>query len=301
MEASRGHILQIQNYSVNDGDGIRTVLFFAGCPLRCAWCANPEGYTMKNRIFYSAPDCLGCSACTNICPLKIDNNLNSQEKRAVCTGCGKCTTVCPAEARKNTVSDYTVQEILSVLEKQLVFFRNSGGGVTYSGGECTMQLDFLNELADKVYDRGIPQAMETSGFFDFNEVRHVIDLMDLIFIDIKHMDSRIHLRYTGVPNDRILDTISRLGAEKNNIVIRVPVIMGVNGDDENIVRTAAFVKHMVREPKMELLPYHHLGDEKYIRLGYPLPSAGFCTPTPEELERLRRLAEREGVTTVTYR
>lgn len=301
MTASKGRILQLQNYSVNDGEGIRTIVFFAGCPLRCQWCANPEGYTQENHILYIASRCIGCGRCSEVCPQGVGINLNDEAERERCNGCGLCVKACLEKARKNTITEYTVQDVLDHLEKQFIFFRNSGGGVTYSGGECTQQKEFLAELVQAVYDMGIDQAMETSAYFDLDELQPVLDQIDLLFIDIKHMDSDKHRQWTGLDNRLILDNIARLGATRKGIVIRVPTIMGVNGDDENIVATARFVKAHLQEPLMELLPYHGYGADKYTQLGLAYADEKFCTPSSAELDHLNDLIRREGVDVVSYK
>ena len=229
MIHSKGRILQLQNYSVNDGEGIRTIVFFAGCPLRCLWCANPEGYTGQNQIMYLQSRCIHCGRCTRVCPVRVGMNLNDPSERVKCNGCGQCVDVCLEKARKNTVTEMTVDEILNKLETQMLFFHNSGGGVTYSGGECTAQPEFLADLVNQVYDMGLNQAMETSGHFDLKRLKPTLDKIDLLFMDIKLIDSEKHAAFTGIDNRRILNNIAALGKERKGIVVRVPTIMGING------------------------------------------------------------------------
>jgi len=297
----KGRILQLQHYSVNDGDGIRTIVFFAGCPLRCRWCANPEGLQSRNRIMYIASRCVGCGRCTAVCPQQIGCNLNAPGEREKCTGCGACVTACLEHARKNTVTEMTVRQVTDWLEKDMVFFRESGGGVTYSGGECTQQPVFLEALVRAVYDMGLDQAIETSGYFSLPKLQPVLDLLDLLFIDIKHMDSEKHRQFTGVDNALILQNIAALGSQGKNLVIRVPVIMGVNGDLENIRRTARFVKQNLPVPRMELLPYHSYGADKYAQLGIAYNEEAFRRPTEEELAQMRQVTEAEGTEVVSFR
>ncbi len=301
MTASKGRILQLQNYSVNDGDGVRTIVFFAGCPLRCRWCANPEGYTGQNNILYISSRCICCGRCAAACPEGVGIDLNDPAERAKCTGCGACVDACLENARKNTVTEMTVGEVIKKLETQMLFFRNSGGGVTYSGGECTSQPEFLAELVSEAYDMGLNQAMETSGYFELTELQPTLDRIDLLFMDIKHMDPEKHLHFTGVSNERILANIAALGQSREGIVIRVPTIMGINGDDGNIRATARFVKRHLRDPRMELLPYHSYGEDKYRQLGMTYEADLFRTPTADELSRLNAIIEDEGVRVVSYK
>lgn len=244
-----GNFMEPQNFSVNDGDGIRTIIFFAGCPLRCKWCANPEG-------------------------LYIDNNL---------------------------VCKYSVEQLLKIIERQEIFYRYSGGGVTFSGGEATLQQSVLRELANKLYDRGINLAVETSGYFEFKEVKDILEKLDLIFIDLKHMDDMKHKMFTGVSNEKILSNIKRLNEVNDNVVVRVPLIVGVNADEDNIINTAKFVKDNTIYPKIELLPYHSLGDEKYEALGIEKPSRDFKRPSVELVKELNQLIQAEGVEVVSYK
>ena len=301
MTHSKGRILQLQNYSVNDGEGIRTIVFFAGCPLHCLWCANPEGYTGKNRIMYIQTRCIGCGRCTRVCPKNVGMNLNDPIERDKCNGCGKCAEACLENARKNTVTEMTVDDIIKKLETQLLFFHNSGGGVTYSGGECTAQPEFLAELVNNVYDMGLNQAMETSGYFDLKPLQPTLEKIDLLFMDIKLMDDKKHAQFTGVDNHRILQNIAVLGKQRSDIVIRVPTIMGVNGDDDNIRKTARFVKRNLKNPCMELLPYHHYGEDKYQQLSMPYNAELFRTPTTEEIHHLNKIIEEEGVHIVSFK
>lgn len=297
----KGKILQLQHYSVNDGDGIRTIVFFAGCPLHCRWCANPEGLQVKNRILYIASRCVGCGRCTAVCPRQIGCDLNAPGEREKCIGCGACVKACLEHARKNTVTEMTVGQVLEWLEKEMIFFRESGGGVTYSGGECTQQPEFLHALAQSVYDLGLDQAMESSGYFSLEKLQATLDLMDLLFMDIKHMDRDKHRQYTGVDNELILKNIAALGAQKKNIVVRIPTIMGINGDEDNIRRTARFVKQHIPNPRLELLPYHSYGADKYRQLGLSYEESAFRRPSEEELDLLKKIVEAEGVEPVSFR
>lgn len=297
----KGKLLQLQHFSVNDGEGIRTVVFFAGCSLRCKWCANPEGYTGHNQIMYVSSLCTQCGRCTAVCPSGLGFDLSDPAIRSLCDGCGDCVPACLDDARKNTVTEWMVEEVVRELESQIPYFRKSGGGVTYSGGECTNQPEFLDALVRKVYDLGLNQAIETSATFDLDYLRSVLHSIDLLFIDIKHMDGEKHKFYTGCDNARILNNISALGRMRDNIIIRIPVIMGVNGDDANITTTARFVKDNIKEPKMELLPYHSYGEDKYAQLGLPYPADMFRTPTLDEMAHLNSLIEKEGVQLISFK
>jgi pyruvate formate lyase activating enzyme len=252
-----GQFMKLQDFSVNDGDGIRTVVFLAGCTLRCMWCSNPESWTNQNKIAHSENTCM--------------------------------------------IKTYTSDEVMKMIDKQKIFYRYSGGGVTFSGGEATLQMDMLRDLVYRLYDQAVNLAIETSGYFEFDEVKDILGKMDLIFVDIKLMDSDKHKAYTGIGNEKILGNISRMKELKVPVVVRIPVIDGVNSDTENIRETARFVKANIDEPKIELLPYHLFGDAKYEALGMEKPSRSFKTPSQEQLMELCRVVESEGVEVVSYK
>jgi pyruvate formate lyase activating enzyme len=252
-----GYFLKPQNFSVNDGNGIRTIIFFAGCPLRCQWCCNPESWLLPE----------GCKE-----------------------GSGN-----------GYVHKYSTEQLLELIERQRIFYRFSGGGITFSGGEATLQAEVLRDMTYRLYDKGIDLALETSGCFEFDEVKDILEKQSLIFIDIKHMDSSRHREYTGAGNEKILENASRLSELRVPAVVRIPVIDGVNSDAENIRRTAQFVKANMAEPQIELLPYHSFGDKKYEALGLPKPSEVFKAPASERLEVLNRIIAAEGVEPVSFK
>lgn len=241
--------MNIQDFSVNDGEGIRTSIFLAGCPLRCAWCSNPEGQTLENAM----------------------------------------------------TSYMTADEVIDRIKKQMIFYRNSGGGVTFSGGEATVQLEFLGRLTRRLYDMGVSLAIETCGCFEFEKVKDILEKMDMIFCDIKHMDKQKHIEFTGRSNKNILENIRRLGRLGPSLVIRIPVIHGVNTEAENMNAAFTFLKKEVPEAKLELLPYHTFGEGKYKELGLTPPSAAFETPDIKELDLWYEKARQMGIGTVSYR
>ncbi|MBM6828022.1 glycyl-radical enzyme activating protein [Anaerotignum lactatifermentans] len=297
----KGTILQLQPFSVNDGEGIRTTVFLAGCPLRCKWCSNPEGFDHKPKTAFYEKLCIGCGLCTTVCHLHGGINLNEPSQRAMCDGCGACADICPKQAKKRMVVETEADEIVESVKKHRLFYARSGGGITFSGGEATMQADFLDELSEKLYDMGFHLAIETSGYFDFERVKPILARMDQIFMDLKHMDDEIHREYTGVSNQKILENMKRLGEFDAEVVIRIPVIRPVNATEENIRKSGEFVHTYLPKAKMELLPYHKFGFGKYEALGMTLPSEEFSAPSEEEMENFRNILEKTGVETISYR
>lgn len=296
----KGYVMQLQPFSVNDGDGIRTTIFLAGCPLRCKWCANPEGFGTSELVGWYQRKCIGCGACVNACPQGIGIDLNAERDK--CISCGRCVDACPADARSRMVTLTDADEVLSQVHKHRLFYSYSGGGITFSGGEATAQPEFLDYLSEKLYDMGYSMDIETCGMFDWDKVSHILARMDLIFMDLKMMDPDRHRKYTGVSNERILQNIANLaGLEGPEIVIRIPVIGGVNDDKENIRMSAAYVREHVPAAKMELLPYHRYGAVKYEALGFPYEHPEFSTPSRAEMDRLRQVVRDEGVTVADFR
>ena len=300
--------MQIQPFSVNDGEGIRTNIFMAGCPLRCRWCSNPEGFEQKELVGWHKRRCIGCGACADICPQGIGIDMDALVTGEVtgherCISCGACVKACPEEARVCMVKLMDADDVIREVMKHRLFYSYSGGGVTFSGGEATSQPEFLDYVSHELYDAGLSIDLESCGYFEFERVRPSLERMDLIFMDLKHMDPEIHRQYTGVSNERILENIARLGSLKQDpeTVIRIPVIGGVNNSEENIAASAAYVHDVLPDAKMELLPYHSLGRIKYEAIGMPFGQEDFYTPDQEEMKKLRGIAAAQGIEITDYR
>lgn len=300
--------MQIQPFSVNDGEGIRTNIFMAGCPLRCKWCSNPEGFIQKELIGWYRKQCIGCGACASVCPkgIGIDMGAAAEDGSAGfdrCVSCGACADVCPEGARKHMVSLMDVDDVIKEVQKHRLFYSYSGGGITFSGGEATSQPELLDYLSRELYDSGYSLDLESCGYFDFEKLRPSLERMDLIFMDLKHMDPEVHREYTGVSNELILENIAKLGtlSQAPDVVIRIPVIGGVNNSEENIAASAAFVHDALPAAKMELLPYHKLGMVKYEAIGMPFGQDGLYTPDKEEMKKLRGIAAAQGITITDFR
>lgn len=296
---TKGYVMDIQPFSVNDGDGIRTTVFLAGCPLRCQWCSNPEGFSQRELVGWHSRKCIGCGACAEVCPAGIGIDLNTGRDK--CTVCGKCVEACPVNARTYMVKLTDGHEVLKKIQTHRLFYQQSGGGVTFSGGEPTSQPEFLRYLANELYDMGYSMDLETTGQFDFKEVADILALMDLIFVDLKHIDPEQYRRYTGGGSARALRNLEKMAGLSARIVIRLPLIGNVNADEETVRQLAVLVRETIPEAAIELLPYHDLGRIKYEALGLPYNHPEFFRPSAETIEHLKSIIETEGVSVADFR
>jgi pyruvate formate lyase activating enzyme len=265
-------IFDIKRYAINDGPGIRIVIFLKGCNLNCAWCHNPESISAETERMYTLSKCIKCGTCVAACPqnaitLTDDGIITDQD---LCNMSGKCAEVCPTKALEISGRITSVSEILEEIEKERIFFDHSGGGVTFSGGEPLLQSKFLIQLLDECGRRGIHRAVDTAGFVNTDIILEVARRTDLFLFDLKIMDSDKHQKWVGAPNEKILENLSILAETGAKIIIRVPLIGGLNDDEENIRATARFVAKLSGEKKeVNLLPYHKIAQTKYHKLGRP--------------------------------
>ena len=291
--------MDVQPFSVNDGDGIRTTIFLAGCPLRCPWCSNPEGFSQKEIIGWFRRKCIGCGACAEVCPEGIGIDLNAERDR--CVTCGKCAEACPAGARAYMVRLTDAGEILEKINRHRLFYAQSGGGVTFSGGEPVSQPEFLRYLAQNIYDMGYSMDLETTGQFDFEKVADILALMDLIFVDLKHPDREKYLEYTGGGNERVLHNLRRMAELPAKVVVRIPVIHSVNAEEDTVRGLAALVQETLPDAAIELLPYHDFGRIKYDAIGLPYDHPEFSRPSAETMKRLKAIISEAGLEVADFR
>jgi pyruvate formate lyase activating enzyme len=281
-------------YSLHDGPGIRTTVFFKGCPLRCWWCHNPESQAPKPELMFFAERCLGCGDCIPVCPESAVQWVNGAISiTSACRSCGTCVDTCVAGAREIVGRWMTVQETLAEIEKDIVFYDQSGGGVTFSGGEPLLQPLFLEALLDACRSRRIHTVVDTSGLAPRRVVERLAAKADLFYFDLKLVDRERHRHYTGVPNDAILENLRLLAERGAAIVVRVPVVPGINDDEENLRAMAAFLKPLGLS-RVDLLPYHTIGLEKYRRLNLPNRMDGTKPPAPEHMRRIAGDLEQKG-------
>ncbi len=293
---AKGIVFDIQRFSVHDGPGIRTLVFLKGCPLRCPWCSNPESQRREQEIMFIARNCIGCKKCLNVCPSgAIDFDLPSRIRPEKCTLCGKCIEVCYAGALNTAGQEKTVETVLNELKKDNVYYRRSGGGITLSGGEPLAQADFAGQLLAGCKANGWHTTIETTGFTTEKVLKRVLPLVDLVLLDIKHMDDQKHKKYVGKSNKTVHRNARVIAGSGVQMIVRVPVIPGFNDDLINIRSTANFAHSLGTVNELHLLPYHRLGQGKYDYLGRQYPLEGITPPSRGNMERLKLLVESCGL------
>ncbi len=276
-----GVIFNIEHSSFVDGPGIRTTVFFKGCNLRCAWCHNPESQSFLPQMMIYKEKCVSCGRCKEKCPSGLEN----------CTLCGACALYCPADARRIKGKNYTVEEVLDEVLSDAPFYESSGGGVTFSGGECMLQIDFLEELLEKCKAAGVHTAVDTAGHVPFESFKKILDLTDIFLYDVKCFDSEKHKKYTGVGNELILKNLAKLLSAGKRIWVRIPIITGVNDTAEEMLCIKDFFDRNGYPERIELLPYHSMGESKYDALGRQ--KTVFDVPSEEKMRELKKVFEIE--------
>ncbi|MBQ8552098.1 MAG: glycyl-radical enzyme activating protein [Clostridia bacterium] len=288
-----GRVFNIQRFSTHDGPGIRTTVFFKGCNLHCKWCHNPESISMKPQLELNTDLCIGCGACFHACPFHmIDESGAHIIDRYKCTGCGKCTDTCYAKALTPVGKDTDTDELMKDILTDKMYFDLSNGGVTFSGGECMIQPDFLSELVAQCRKEGVHTAVDTAGNVPWSYFEKVD--ADMYLYDLKAVDPTLHKKLVGVDNKLILENLKRLSDAGKRMWIRIPYVPDCN--DGEIPAMAEFLRGITAE-KIELLPYHRLGEGKYDSLGIERGDA-IRTPTDEELDRAVEYFNAHGVNVI---
>lgn len=290
-------IFNIQKYNMYDGPGIRTLVFFKGCPLRCQWCSNPEGHVRQCQVLFKQELCVLCGACVKVCPVGIhklsaDGKRHEMAQDVECIGCRKCEEACPASALAVMGEVKTISELMEIIEEDRPFYDMSGGGVTLGGGEVLMQPEAAANLLMACKQKGINTAIETCGYTKPDILLRIAECVDLFLFDVKHMDSERHYELTGVHNELILSNLKLLLENRFNVKVRMPLLKGVNDGEREISQMVQFVKPYEDHKNfkgIDLLPYHKLGVHKYAQLGKVYPIQGDPKLSDADLERIESL------------
>lgn len=282
-------VFDIKRYSINDGPGIRTTIFLKGCPLRCVWCHNPESWLDKKQILFKSGKCIGCLSCNEACPVGLDPRIMPGGGDPRCVLCGRCVDECPSCALEMCGKGYSMEELMFEVEKERMVMEDSGGGVTLCGGEPLMHREAMLELLRELGRRGFHRTIDTTLFALPQTVEDAVKNSELLLVDIKHMDSGTHRRYTGQHNRLILDNIRMVSEMGVDFFIRIPLIDGINSDPENIEATAGFLGSLEgwKRKTVNLLPYHDIGRGKHDRMHtvYNPAHLEMSAPSEETVER----------------
>ena len=293
-------VTNIQGYSIHDGPGIRTVVFFKGCGLECQWCSNPECISPLPEVGLVKRLCTQCGKCSEVCPtgaLVFGENELPLINRKLCTGCGQCSEACTYHAIVHYGKQMSAEEIYDIVYRDKMFYDSSGGGVTVSGGEALLHPELVRDLFKRCCDAGIHTCIETSGYVPSSSVLAVLPYTDYILFDLKHLDSEKHLRYTGKPNELILANAKIVNESNVETLFRMPLIPGINDDIQNVQDTAAYLHSLGTSAcRIELMPYHQLGKGKYESLDREYRLNDISVHEPNQIEEVRMAFKYIGIT-----
>ena len=296
---STGLIFDVKKFAINDGPGIRLTVFFKGCNLECKWCHNPESMSPKVQKMYNAKKCIGALSCIEICP---NNALKMTSEGIVtdyniCNLCGKCAEVCPTKAFEMLGAAIPISALMRKIDNEAIFFDQSGGGVTFSGGEPLMHSAYLLEALKECGKRMYHRVVDTTAFSKLETVLEVAKHTELFLIDLKVLDSEKHKEFTGVGNEKILSNIIELAKTNCEIIFRIPLIKGVNTLEKNILQTALFINSLEGNRSIiNLLPYHPIAENKHLKLGNSTNFMSFETPSTNEIKEIISIFKKQGIT-----
>lgn len=294
----RGWIFNVQRFCGDDGPGIRTSVFFKGCPLRCTWCHNPESQLPKAQFSYDQERCLACNSCFEACPEQAISPEALFPKESICTLCGSCTDACPTGARQMLGQSLTVDDVLAEAMRDREFYEESGGGVTFTGGEPLSQAPFLIACLSACREMGLHTAIDTSGHGHWKDLEAAANLSDLVLYDVKGIDEERHKAMTGVSNRRILRNLYRLSATDASVWIRIPLIPGYNDDQKSLTALGCVLNDLPRRFPVWLLPYHELGRHKRNLIGSD-EAPRFETPSREHVAECADVLRAYGLDVLT--
>ncbi len=295
--SAEGVIFDIKRYAIHDGPGIRTTVFFKGCPLKCLWCHNPESWSASPEHGLQANRCIGCGRCIEVCESGAVSQVDGRPVTDVakCTFCGKCVEECAAGAREFIGRHVSVDDVMAEIERDVVFYDESSGGVTFSGGEPLMQPEFLCELLSRCKSHDMRTTVDTSCYAERDVLERVREKTDLFLCDIKHMDSETHRRFTGAPNELILDNIRWLASAGANMILRIPLVPGFNDAETNIDACGRFAASLGCIGRVDVLPYNSGGIEKAARLPEHRELMKSEPPTDDKLNAVRNVLQQFGL------
>lgn len=299
MNKQTPHIFDIQRFSIHDGPGIRSVLFTKGCPLGCLWCQNPESQKSKAEVAYYFESCTQCNVCVEVCPEDAIDPISKISDYENCTACGICVDTCENNARRMIGKTIGIEEAAEELLKDIDFYEDSNGGVTFSGGEPFLYPEYLLEIAIKLKERNVHINVETSGQFNYEKTKPIFAFIDSIFFDIKQLDNEKHKAYTGVYNTQLIQNFKKLHADFHSITPRVPLIPGFNDDDESLTQIAIFLQSL-NHNEVHLLPFHSMGNSKAKRIDHNKPLFEAQIHTKEDKERIVRLFNQMNMNVILY-
>lgn len=292
-------VFDTKRYAINDGPGVRVTIFLKGCPLNCSWCHNPESISPKMEKMFSASKCIGALSCINDCPenaLRMTPDKGVVTDFDICNMCGECTENCPTGAMEMVAEFMDVASVIETIYEERQIIEQSGGGVTFSGGEPLMHHQFLIEALDACKEEGFHRTVDTSGLTSESKLLEVAKRTDHWLYDLKSMDSDIHLKWTGVRNEKILENLVVLAKTGASINVRIPLVEGVNADDANIIATAQFVRALDGDRKqVNILPYHKIAENKYEKLGRQINLEGMSEPSVGRQQDVVTIFESQGL------
>jgi len=298
-EDVKGIVFNIQRYSIHDGPGIRTTVFLKGCPLQCAWCSNPESQNYWPELAHSDTLCVRCGNCIATCKEGAlafsDSHKGVSVDRELCTNCGKCAEVCTSGSLKMFGKEMSAGEVFQAIEKDEEFYRESGGGVTASGGEPLVQPEFVAALFKMCRDAGIRTAIETTGCVKTESLETVLPFTNLVLFDLKHIDPEAHQKWTHVTNSQILQNLKAAAGSQVPVIVRIPLVPGVNDSKEVLEAMAEIVVGTLKQPQVHILPYHRYGTGKYVMLDRSYQLDDLRRPDDAILQRALKIFEARGI------